>query len=202
MAGGRQRTFDETDALEKAMNVFWKNGYIGASLADLTAGMGINKPSMYAAFGNKEQLFILATQHYIENYAQPLAQHLHTDKPLRERLRDYLSQAIAGQCNASGPKGCYIALCVSESAGDTLPEKAMASVIEARDFSENYLIGFLVGEMEKGHLDSSADCRSLARYLITLLHGTASMARGGKSFEELSVVIDTVLSSLPWSNSP
>ena len=61
MAGGRQRSFDKQQALENAMRVFWQKGFIGASLMDLTESMGINKPSMYAAFGNKEQLFIQAT---------------------------------------------------------------------------------------------------------------------------------------------
>jgi AcrR family transcriptional regulator len=64
MTAGRRRSFDEAQALETAMRVFWRRGYQGTSLSDLTAALGINKPSLYAAFGNKEQLFARALAHY------------------------------------------------------------------------------------------------------------------------------------------
>ena len=76
MAGGRKREFDKQNALNAAMKVFWNKGYLGASLTDLTEGMGINKPSMYSAFGNKEKLFLEATQYYIDHHAKPHAELL------------------------------------------------------------------------------------------------------------------------------
>ena len=63
-ARGRPRAFDTARALDQALRVFWRHGYEGASLADLTAAMGINRPSLYAAFGNKETLFRRALDHY------------------------------------------------------------------------------------------------------------------------------------------
>ena len=68
MVAGRPRKFDKEHALEAAMLVFWRNGYSGTSLADLTNAMAINKPSMYAAFGNKEQLFKASLEQYINQY--------------------------------------------------------------------------------------------------------------------------------------
>ncbi len=79
MAGGRKLEFDKEQALEAAMCVFWKKGFVGASLSDLTEGMGINKPSLYATFGNKEALFIQATQHYLDKYSKPKTELLQTD---------------------------------------------------------------------------------------------------------------------------
>ena len=67
MVSGRRKSFDEDQALGSAMEVFWAKGYVGASLSDLTKSMGINKPSMYSTFGNKEALFIKATEYYIEH---------------------------------------------------------------------------------------------------------------------------------------
>jgi len=76
MASGRKKSFSESEALVAAMQVFWAKGYVGASLSDLTKSMGINKPSMYSAFGNKEALFIQTTQLYIENSEQKHAKFL------------------------------------------------------------------------------------------------------------------------------
>ncbi len=71
MVQGKNKSFDETTALTAAMNVFWQKGYVAASLTDLTKSMGINKPSMYHTFGNKEALFVKSTKYYIETKMHP-----------------------------------------------------------------------------------------------------------------------------------
>ena len=67
---GRPRAFDRDQALERALDLFWRNGYEGASLSDLTEAMGINPPSLYAAFGNKEELFCKALDRYVERHEE------------------------------------------------------------------------------------------------------------------------------------
>ena len=201
MVAGRQRSFCKTQALENAMKIFWQKGYAGASLADLTAAMGINKPSMYSAFGNKEQLFIDAVEYYIEQHATPLTNSLHVDGSLKDRLHAYVSNVIKGQCggddvkvcSGDAPKGCFISTSITESESADFPERAKESVIKLRDFSEHYLTDFLTEEQQAGHLDKSADPAGIAQYLVTLMHGTAAMARGGKSQQELLQTIDTAL---------
>ena len=95
MGAGRQREFDKRVALDAAMKVFWANGYSGTSLSDLTDVMGINKPSLYAAFGNKEALFISALDHYTGEHGAPHNQELHkSNKNLRSRLRVYTVYAL------------------------------------------------------------------------------------------------------------
>src|SRR3989441_4990422 len=88
MPRGRPRTFDTDKALDKALKVFWRKGYEGASLPDLTAAMGINRPSLYAAFGNKEALFKKAVERYSTGpagfFSQALAQP--TARAVVERL--------------------------------------------------------------------------------------------------------------------
>jgi len=118
MVGGRKREFDKTEALEQAMRVFWQKGYLGASLSDLTEGMGINKPSLYSAFGNKEALFIHATEFYLEHHAKQHLRFLHEEKPLQQRLSNYLQSVVAAQFTEIYPKGCYISFCLSESASN------------------------------------------------------------------------------------
>jgi TetR/AcrR family transcriptional regulator, copper-responsive repressor len=200
MAGGRQREFEKDEALDKAMRIFWQKGFAGASLADLTAAMGINKPSMYAAFGNKEQLFVEATNHYIENYAK---QHtiylLQEGKTLTERLKEYLLSAVAAQCDACNPGGCYISLCISESVSEAMPEQALQTIEKARDFTEKFLTDFFAQEIASNHLSADHKPHELALFFISVLHGTAAMARGGKNLAELATVVDNALTALRLS---
>ncbi|WP_246119273.1 TetR/AcrR family transcriptional regulator [Aliikangiella coralliicola] len=199
MKGGRQREFDKELALENAMYVFWKKGYVGASLTDLTTGMGINKPSMYAAFGNKESLFISATDHYLEKYAKPANRLLHTDGvPLKQRVIDYLTAIVANQCDSSKPCGCFISMSVTEAAGETIPEKALEAISTASGFSETYLTQFFQQEIQLDNLSSQYDANDLAVYFLTLLHGTAAQSRNGKSAKQLQSIINTAVNQLSF----
>ncbi|WP_395373356.1 TetR/AcrR family transcriptional regulator [Marinicella sp. W31] len=197
MAGGRQREFNKDEALRDAMHVFWKKGFVGASLTDLTQGMGINKPSMYAAFGNKEQLFVQATQYYLEHNAEAHIKHLHMpDQPLKDRLKGYMLSAVSAQCDPDSPKGCYISLCVSEAASECIPDDAEAAITTAKNNGEDYLRNFFADEQHQGHIAKDVDCDELALYVMTVLHGTAAMARGGKSLQELLIIIDYALGNI------
>ena len=194
MAGGRQREFNKEEALKEAMHVFWKKGYVGASLADLTCGMGINKPSMYAAFGNKEQLFIQATEYYLNYHASVHFEHLQApDLSLQDRLKGFMLSTVAGQCDLNSPKGCYISLCVSEAASESIPGAAEEAIAKAKNSSEMQLTEFFAEEQQKGHLSADTDCTHLALLIMTVLHGTAALARGGKTLQELQPLIDSVL---------
>ena len=94
MAAGRHRGFDKEHALEKAMLVFWKNGYPGTSLTDLTTIMEINKSSLYAAFGNKEMLFNQALALYLTRHGLIHSEKLQVKgQSLHERVKNYLLSA-------------------------------------------------------------------------------------------------------------
>lgn len=197
MAGGRQREFDKAQALESAMHVFWQKGYVGASLTDLTGAMGINKPSMYAAFGNKEKLFVQALDHYLTVRATPQMQHLtEPGLPLKRRLYNYVASVVKGQCEGERPLGCFITLCVSEAANDSLPEAAEASIAKAKHMGGAVLTDWFESEKQQGHLSQSFDCELNASLIMTFMHGTASMARGGKTFAQLEPLIGLVLANV------
>lgn len=196
MAGGRQREFDKTDALDKAMRVFWKKGYIGASLTDLTEAMGINKPSMYATFGNKEQLFIQSTDYYIEHFSKMHAHHLTEDKSIKERMKSFLLSVTKTQSCPDNPKGCYVSLCISEAEGDQFPEDAAKVVNQVRDSLEKDLTAFFKQAIANKELAQTSNPETLACYFATLLHGTAAMARGGKTEQQLSDIVETALGLL------
>ncbi|MCG8671736.1 MAG: TetR/AcrR family transcriptional regulator [Pseudomonadales bacterium] len=197
MAGGRKLEFNKIQALEAAMQVFWKKGFLGASLADLTQGMGINKPSMYATFGNKEALFVQATEHYLDTYAKPTIENLHQpNMSLHERLKAYLMAVVNMQCGVgrkSNPKGCYISLCVAEAAGDSLPQDALDTISEAGGYVEIMLTEFFKTDEEAVRLRYDGDAHEKALFLVTLINGTAAMARAGTTADALESVIDRAI---------
>ena len=196
MAGGRQRGFDKEEALDKAMRIFWKKGYVGTSISDLTTGLGINKPSLYSAFGNKEQLFIQTSKHYFERYAETHSQYLNSDGTVKERLSKFLSSVISQQCGDDTPKGCYVSLCISECEGEMYPPEAAELIEEANQYSENLLNDFLSAEQIKKTIPESIDVAEVSRYLTTFIHGTAVMARGGRKQEELLALVDRAVQAV------
>jgi len=197
MKGGRKLEFDKHQALESAMYTFWRKGYVGTSLSDLTENMGINKPSLYSTFGNKEELFIKATDFYLENNAKPFIEYLHTpEQPLSVRLNRYISAICSIQFDSAKPKGCFISCCVSEGAGKTIPPNALAAITSAREFHEQYLTEFFDKERDNGCLKVDLSSESLALFVVTLIHGTAAMARAGKSLEDVRPIILLAVNSI------
>ncbi|MDO6565539.1 TetR/AcrR family transcriptional regulator [Alteromonas sp. 1_MG-2023] len=197
MTVGRKRGFDENVALDAAMNVFWQKGYLGASLSHLTAAMGINKPSMYSTFGNKQALFVKATSHYVESH---MAKHLKIlsapSLSLRDKLMQYMQSVIAMQTEQSQGRGCYLVLCQSEIVSDEIPSEAV-SVLEQYDVEAKAIFLSLFESdpesIEKG-LDKNAQIHALTIY--TVLKGAASMARAGVPCAQLNGVIDNTLTGI------
>ncbi len=195
MAGGRQLAFDKEQALQNAMKVFWEKGFLGASLTDLTDSMGIKKPSMYATFGNKEALFVQATEYYLQNFASNhLAFLQDTKQAAKARLQNYMMSVIAAQCSDNLPKGCYISLSVSESASGALPEEAMSCIQEAAHCSIEALTQFF--QEHQASFNTAFAPADKALYLISVLHGTAAMARANKSLSELTPVVGQAMLAL------
>lgn len=197
MSAGRKLEFDKEVALEAAMIVFWKKGYAGASLTDLTSAMGINKSSLYASFGNKEAVFIQATDYYIQTIAKLHSDYLwDKNKPLRERIKNYLYSVLSKQREKNWPKGCYISLCTSESEGDYIPELAQAKVIEAQQYGLNDLVSLFTEDEEAKALHLNESSESNAHFVLAIMNGMATMARGGCCSADLDEVIERTLSGL------
>lgn len=197
MTGGRKRAFDERVALQAAMEVFWQKGYAGASLSDLTEKMGINKPSMYSAFGNKEALFVQATKLYIDNMTSLHAGYLfESGVPLRSRLKNFMMSLVSMQCESKQPKGCYIVLCQSELASGDMPDEASRLLTEAGGSSQTMLANIFQSDPEAKALGLDDNAEGNALCLATTLRGTASMARAGEPFSELKYVVDHSISGI------
>ncbi len=197
MTSGRKKSFDESTALNAAMDVFWQKGYVGASLTDLTKRMGINKPSMYSAFGNKEALFVKATQCYIETKVKPhVALLFEEGVALKQRLKNHMMSIVAMQCDAEHTKGCYLALCQSELVSGDIPEQAVQLLKEADAMPSQLYTDLFNSDVEAIALGLNKNAEANGISLYTILKGTASMARSGIDKSQLEYGIDSILTGI------
>jgi AcrR family transcriptional regulator len=191
MTAGRHRGFDKDSALEKAMQVFWKNGYPGTSLTDLTNIMGINKSSLYAAFGNKEELFNQAIEFYLNKHGVVHSAELfRTNKSLKERIGNYLLSIASMSTNQDLPTGCLICHATSEVAGTCLPESSVTNINAINRQTISTLTEFFENEQRLGNLVNENSPSTLANYLLTLQFGLAVSARNGSSMDELAEIVN------------
>lgn len=190
---GRPRKFDPEEALDKAMRLFWKKGYEGTTYADLTAAIGITKPSLYAVFGNKEQLFRKALDRYAEG--APAANKAALEEPTAfEVVQKILLGVARHQTDARHP-GCLVVqgalVCNNET---ELLHKELSSL---RRGGQDALRVRLERAQAEGDLPPDADPKSLARYVTVLSNGMAIEAIDGASYEELRDLVAQVLKMWP-----
>jgi len=194
VAKGRPREFCVDEALAAALRVFWSKGYEGASMSELTEAMGITKPSLYAAFGNKEQLFHKALDLY---EAEKLAYTREALKAptAREVVERFMRGAIEMTMSSCDPKGCLGV--ISALACSAEAESIRQHVIERRASSQAALIErFRVAQAE-GDMPPHVDIRALTSYLYAILQGMAVQAGSGATREDLERIVDTSLSLWP-----
>ncbi|AMV20256.1 TetR/AcrR family transcriptional regulator [Planctomyces sp. SH-PL14] len=194
MPAGRPREFDPDKALDQAMAVFWKKGYEGASLPDLTRAMGINRPSLYAAFGNKESLFRKAMDRYMGGPAAHVAEAL-AAPTAREVAARLLYGGIDIVADGKGPGGCFMvqsALACGDSA-----EALRKEVADRRAAGEAAVRARLERAHKEGDLPKEVDAATLARYLMAVTYGMAVLAAGGATRADLTVVADMALRAIP-----
>jgi AcrR family transcriptional regulator len=191
---GRPRSFDIGRALEAALQVFWQRGYEGTSLSDLTQAMGINRPSLYAAFGDKQALFRKALDRYVEGPAAYVRQSLN-----EPRARAVVTRLLGGAADLitapRHPKGCLTvqAALASGEAGDSIRQELNSR----RAAGEAALRRRLKRAKSEGDLPAESDPADLARYVATLMYGMAVQAAGGASRDELQRVIEIALRGWP-----
>jgi len=191
---GRPRGFDADRALDRALAIFWRDGYEGASLPALTKAMGINRPSLYAAFGNKEALFRKAIERYDAGPAGYTYKALKRPTA-REVVEALLDGIVALLTKPQNPGGCLMvqgALACGKNAKrvrQSLASRRAAGVVAIRRRFQRAI--------DEGDLPASADASGLARFVATVMHGMAVQAASGANRKELLRVKDIVLRIWP-----
>jgi AcrR family transcriptional regulator len=193
VAIGRPREFDFESALDRALLVFWRNGYEGASIADLTDAMGINR-RLYAAFGNKEGLFRKAVDHYVERHAG--FWEVASAKPTARGMIELVLHASADfVTDESNPRGCLFVrgpMACSEAANNIRDE-----LVTRRATGEARLRERLERAINDGEIPPEVDPADYARYIMTVLEGMSVQAAGGASREDLHKIAEMTLRTWP-----
>jgi AcrR family transcriptional regulator len=191
---GRPREFCVDEALASALRVFWSKGYEGASMADLTEAMGITKPSLYAAFGNKEQLFCKALDLYEREKLDYVGKAL--AEPTARKVAEHLLRgALENQTSNCGPKGCLGV--ISSVACGAEAESIRQFVLERGVSARHALVERLERAKADGDLPEHVDVEGLTSYLYAILQGMAVQAGAGASREDLERLIETSLMVWP-----
>ena len=194
MRTGRPRNFCTETALDRAMTVFWQKGYEGASLADLTEAMGINPPSLYAAFGNKEGLFRAVLERYDARRKELMDRVLAAPDP-KSVARTFLEGVADFAADTSGrnPPGCLLVQSGLSCSEEFIPEV----LAEHRAEKERALCERFKRDLREGKLPASAEPATLARYLVAMANGLCVQAAAGASAAELRDVADLAIAAWP-----
>jgi AcrR family transcriptional regulator len=194
---GRPRSFDREQALERAMDVFWSKGFEAASLTDLTEAMGINPPSLYAAFGDKEGLFMEAVQRYHTHSQEGCP---YGDLPTaREAVESLLTFAATMFTEPGHPRGCMAVMAMMTSS--TSSPKLQELLFEQRNFAKGKLRERIQRGVKEGDVPPDADVNALTNLYSAVLSGLSLQARDGATRKALLAAVQAAMQAWPSAHT-
>lgn len=191
---GRPREFCVDAALAKALRVFWSKGYEGASLTDLTDAMGITRPSLYAAFGNKEELFRKALDLYEQEKLTYVGASL--SKPTaREVAESFLRGSVDNATSCNEPHGCMGVIASMQCGAEA--QGIRSEVLKRGKVVRQAIVDRFQLALDQGDLPAGTDVEGLTSLLFALIQGISMQAGNGATKEELDRLVDTGLAMWP-----
>jgi AcrR family transcriptional regulator len=189
---GRPRAYDADTALAQAMSAFWQFGYSATSLEQLSDATDMNRPSLYAAFGDKRALYLQTLDSYTERSKEGITKALDPQLSLAEGLQRFYDSALASYLPSGDPaRGCYlIGTAVTEALGDEEVRTRLASAL--RDF-EQMVAARIQQARDDGEIDATADPQALAMIALAVLYSMAIRSRAGESRAVLKSVVATAI---------
>jgi AcrR family transcriptional regulator len=196
---GRPRSFDRDEALARAMDVFWEKGYESTSMADLTAAMGINPPSLYAAFGDKERLFLEAIERYYKMQREPITDAYEQEATARGAMERVLCEAACQLSKTGLNRGCMMVMAATTCSGASPELRAALAARQAT--SRTRLKSRLDRALESGELDRDTDTAALAGFYTAVLQGMSLQAREGAGKKSLMGMAQAAMRAWPEPKS-
>jgi len=192
---GRPRAYDREIALTRAINVFWERGYAATSLDDLSRVMNMNRPSIYAAFGDKQALYRHALDHYRAGVRASIREVLAEKRPLRQALRDLYERAIEVYLSGeTSGRGCFmIGTALTEAVSN--PELRM-SLAESLQGLDRLLAARIALGQQRGEVDADANPDELGQVAAAMLYLLAIQARAGETRKSLRATMNAALNSI------
>ena len=188
---GRPRAYEPEVALGKALNLFRRDGFAATSLDDLSAATGMNRPSLYGAFGDKRELYIKSYQRYRDDARAEMANIFRSEAPLKERLRRIYAIALDIYTEGETPRGCFT---VMTAASEAVSDPAIrAMVLEGlSELDKAFAICFRLAK-ERGELPDSTDATALAHLASATIHTVAIRARAQVPRKDLEAIVNGAL---------
>jgi AcrR family transcriptional regulator len=196
---GRPREFDRNAALQAAMLLFWRKGFAMTSMNDLCQVMGVRSPSLYAAFGSKEALYLEAIDHYVRTVGPPVWDRLADERTARAGVESLLLAATESLPKSrDAPAGCMAALA---AVGDEWPPAVANFARKVRLKMLGHLRSRLEAAAADGELPDSANIDHLSRFYLSVFEGMAIQARDGASRAELRGVAAAAMAAWPQGDA-
>ena len=190
----RPREFDEARALEKAMNAFWERGYNGTSVTDLIAATGLNKGSLYGAFGDKRTLFLKAVVHFRQRGLEVMREVLEQPGSAKEAIAEWMALVAKGCCADDGWRGCFVFNTAVEMAPH---DREIAEwVRQVMQRSQQMFRAALERGQARGEFSSRLDCEAAAGFLVVSVAGLRVICKTSPKQKEIRGVVDLILSVL------
>jgi AcrR family transcriptional regulator len=193
VARGRPRSFDRDAALRSAMKTFWKFGYEGASMAVLTRAMGINSPSLYAAFGSKEELFRAAVRLYLDTEDAKGKAILDAEPTARAAIHAMLRNSVGNLARPGAPHGCLLILGDSNATPEN--DRVRQYLCQRRRDIQAGLEARLKRGIADGDLPPATDIKAMAAFYMTILQGLSLRARDGAAREAMAAVVESAMAA-------
>jgi AcrR family transcriptional regulator len=192
---GRPRAYDREIALTRAMDKFWERGYGATSLDDLSDVMGMNRPSIYAAFGDKEALYRQAFDHYRASVRAAIGEALDAKRPLRRALRDFYERAIEIYLSGeTSGRGCFmIGTTLTEAVANPQLRSTLAESVQGLD---RILAARIALGQQRGEVRSDANPAEMAQIASAMLYLLAIQARAGGSRKSLKTTMQAALNTI------
>lgn len=194
-ARGRPREFDRDEALDKAMETFWALGYEGASMAELTRAMGIASPSLYAAFGSKDELFLEAVKRYEEKSGAELTAAIEDAPTARAACEDFLLLSAESLARPGCPPGCMVVLTAACAHGAA--ESTRSALRRSRARTAGLLTRRFESAVASGELPQGLDIAAIAAFFVTVQQGMTIQAVDGATQDGLAGVARAAM--LSWN---
>jgi AcrR family transcriptional regulator len=192
---GRPLSFDRDKALENAMHVFWERGYEAASIAELTAAMGITPPSLYTAFGDKERLFLEAIERYASGPGSGAPRALAEEPTARAAIERLLNEAAEELTRTCHPAGCMVVTAATNCSLSSA--HVQAALAKRREASEAGIRARIKQGIRDGELPPDTDAATLANFYTTVFQGMSIQARDGATRANLLAIARTAMRAWP-----
>lgn len=190
----RPRAFDETVALEKAMELFWQQGYHATSYGQLVDYMGVNRASLYSTFGDKQALFDKAVEQYTSQNQSRIKAFLATQTSVIEGLKKMILESLEDDLKDETPKGCFVVNTATDlQSGD---RRTLKSLMEHKSEAESLFTAFIQRGQQQAEITTKQSAEELAAYIFALYGGIRVMVKLQPEYDYVASILETGLSVL------